>query len=41
MDLNQLIALVVKLDVDVVFCVNNIFSNLLGAPKKNYLYNIL
>jgi hypothetical protein len=37
MELNKLIALVVKLDVDVVFCINNIFSNLLNVPKKNYL----
>ena len=37
MELNKLIALVVKLDVDVVFCVNNIFSNLPNVPKKNYL----
>ena len=34
MELNKLIALVVKLDVDVVFCVNNIFSNLLSTKEE-------
>ena len=36
MELNKSIALVVKLDVDVVFCVNDISSDLLNMPENSY-----
>jgi hypothetical protein len=38
MELNKSIALVVKLDVDVVFCVNDISSDLLNMPENSYLH---